>query len=123
VNRRAAHLRTLAEEELACARRLLEEHPRQAAYLLQQAAEKLGKALLLEAGVEPPHSHAIGYLASHLPFGTREAARLAALDDLTVYAIIARYPIGDDLQPPPAVEHLKQRAAAVAELLRAALGP
>ena len=115
---RATHFRTLAEEELTCAHRLLEDHPRQAAYLLQQAAEKLAKAILLEAGVEPPRSHAIGFLAAHLPFGHAQAAKLAALDDLTIYHIIARYPIGDDLEPPPAVGHLQQRAKAIAELLR-----
>jgi HEPN domain-containing protein len=34
--------------------------PRQAAFFLQQAAEKIGKSLLIREGIDPARIHAIG---------------------------------------------------------------
>jgi len=43
----------LATEELGVATGLVEKAPRQCAYLLQQAAEKMARAILTAAGVQP----------------------------------------------------------------------
>jgi HEPN domain-containing protein len=109
-------------EDLAAARRLLPDLPRPAAYHLQQAAEKLAKATLAAAGTVPvPRSHDIGYLAGLLPPDHALAAALAAFADLTEFHIVSRYPIGDDLVPPPDPNHLQRRADAIESLLEEAL--
>lgn len=108
-----------AEEDLAAARQLLPALPRPAGYHLQQAAEKLAKALLAAAGILPvPRSHDIGYLAALLPPEHEARTALAALADLTLLCVTARYPLGEELAPAPSVEELELRAAAVASLLR-----
>jgi HEPN domain-containing protein len=112
-----AYLQASAED-LAAARRLLPSLPRPAACHLQQAVEKLGKALLVEAGIVPvPRSHDIGYLVGLLPPGHGLAAALAVFADLTEFNIAARYPVGDDLVPPPDPTDLQQRADAIERLL------
>lgn len=111
-----------AEEDLAAARHLLPVLPRPAGYHLQQAAEKLAKALLAAAGVLPvPRSHDIGYLAALLPPEHGARAALAALADLTELCVTARYPLGEALAPAPSAEELELRAAAVARLLQYAI--
>ena len=107
-----------SREDLAAARRLLPNLPRPAAYHLQQAAQKLAKAVLVEAGIVPvPRSHDVGYLAGLLPAGHALAAALAGLADLTEFNIAARYPVGEDLVPPPAPDDLQRRASGIETLL------
>ena len=65
-----------------------------------------------------PRSHDIGYLAALLPPEHEARAALAALADLTLLCVTARYPLGEELAPAPSVEELELRAAAVASLLR-----
>lgn len=98
-----------AQADLAAAERLLPDLVRPAAYHLQQAAEKLGKAVLAGGGLVPPRSHDLGYLASLLPLDHALRAKLAAFDDLTVYHLAGRYPIGDALAPPPGTDELLER--------------
>jgi HEPN domain-containing protein len=110
-----------AGEDLAAAKRLLPDLPRPAGCHLQQAVEKLAKAMLAEAGVAPvPRSHDIGYLAALLPLPHPLAAALAALADLTEFGVTAWYPLGEELAPVPASEELRLRASAVDALLRRA---
>jgi HEPN domain-containing protein len=75
--------------------------PRPAAYHVQQAAEKLVKALLVLAGAQVPRSHDLGRLIGMAGIGAQlpgdAADRLAAL---TSWALIARYPdIEDETEP------------------------
>jgi len=85
----------LAREDLAVADELRSAHGRQAAFHLQQAAEKLTKAVLAVAGVEAPRSHQPGALAALLAPDHPWRADLAALDRLTGYATALRYPMPD----------------------------
>jgi HEPN domain-containing protein len=75
-----------------------------AAYLVQQAAEKLVKAMLVSIGLDPPHTHdiaeIIGGLPKEVPFGDR----LAMLSQLTPYATGFRYPTPREPPPLPSLE-------------------
>ena len=94
--------------------------PLPAAYHLQQAAEKLVKAELATAGLEPPHHHNIDMLARLLPPGHSRALALAAQADLTSYNLTARYPSGEEIAPDPDPEELRRRADEIEALLNEA---
>ncbi len=53
----------LAEEELRAARQLVPQSPRQAAYLNQQCAEKIARAVLTDAGVKFGTGHNLEQMA------------------------------------------------------------
>jgi HEPN domain-containing protein len=57
---RTAAFLALAREDLEAARLLKVGVPRQAAFFLQQAAEKIGKALLIRDGIDPGRIHPSG---------------------------------------------------------------
>lgn len=78
-----------------------------AAYHCQQAAEKLTKAALVSAGIDPPRWHHIGLLVDLLPQDHLARAYLAALDDLTQYATAFRYPGLDEAALPSIPEPLQ----------------
>lgn len=83
----------LAKEDLAVARKLMAEHPRHAAFNIEQAAEKLLKAVLTAEGILFPTSHhQLGALAALLPADHLWRADLMAFDDFTSYATAVRYP-------------------------------
>ena len=114
----ATSFRRLARDDLAAARRLLPDMPRVASFLLQQAAEKLVKAALVEAGTaEPPRWHDIGRLVGLLPLDHPRLGELAALADLSVYAVTGRYPLGEEVAPDPDPEPLLRRVDQIAALL------
>ncbi len=89
---RIASLMALANDDLQAARLLLASVPRQAAYHLQQAAEKIVKALLVREGVDPGRIHQIGRLARELPSSHPLQKPLLEIDRLTVYGTAMRYP-------------------------------
>jgi HEPN domain-containing protein len=71
-----------------------------AAYHCQQAAEKIVKAALVAAGVDPPRWHNIDDLVDLLPVGHMLKKPLAPLGRLTPYAVAYRYPMPDpDIAP------------------------
>lgn len=83
----------LAREDLAVARMLMADHPRHAAFNIEQAAEKLLKAVLTAEGIRFPTSHhQLGALAALLPEDHLWRADLMAFDDFTSYATAVRYP-------------------------------
>jgi HEPN domain-containing protein len=83
----------LAKEDLAVARKLMAEHPRHAAFNIEQAAEKLLKAVLTAEGIRFSTSHhQLGALAALLPEDHLWRADLMAFDDFTSYATAVRYP-------------------------------
>jgi HEPN domain-containing protein len=82
----------LAREDLEAARLLRVGVPRQAAFFVQQAAEKIGNALLIRDGIDAARIHAIGQLAAELCDDHPLKSELMALDRLSVYATMARYP-------------------------------
>jgi HEPN domain-containing protein len=89
---RVACFLVLAREDLEAATLLKVGVPRQAAFFLQQAAEKIGKALLIRDGVDPERIHAIGKLAAELSENHPLKSEFMKLDRLSVYATAARYP-------------------------------
>jgi HEPN domain-containing protein len=66
-----------------------------AAYHCQQAAEKMVKAALVAASVDPPRWHDIDNLVDLLPPDHPLKQALAPLGRLTPYAIAYRYPMPD----------------------------
>jgi HEPN domain-containing protein len=66
--------------------------PRQAAFFIQQAAEKIGKAMLVRDGIDPARIHAIGQLAAELCNDHPLKSELMGFDRLSVYATMTRYP-------------------------------
>jgi HEPN domain-containing protein len=100
VRREAESLLVLAGEDLSAAGELLARYPRQAAFHLQQAAEKLLKAVLISEGLAFPFGHQIGALAALLPLDHPWRADLAAYDALTEFATALRYPSPDGGLPP-----------------------
>jgi HEPN domain-containing protein len=83
----------LAKEDLAVAKTLMAEHPRHCAFCIQQAAEKLLKAVLAVEGIAFTGSHhQLGRLAEMLPANHIWRADLMAFDNYTSYATATRYP-------------------------------
>lgn len=117
---RVGSLLALAADDLAAAETLLQRHPRQAAFLIEQAAEKLLKAVLAAEGIAHRPSHQIGALAALLPVGHRWRADLAAFDEFSSYATATRYPTaGGGMPPAPDGAELREDLARV----RALAGP
>jgi len=102
----AASFIALAKEDLVVARRLLAIHPRHSAFALEQAAEKLLKAVLTTEGISFSVSHhQLGRLAYLLPAEHLWRADLMAFDSYTSFATATRYPKpgGDMPEEPPRV--------------------
>jgi HEPN domain-containing protein len=118
---RVASFVVLAEEDLEAARLLKVAVPRQAAFFLQQAAEKVGKALLIREGIDPVRIHAIGKLAAELSDAHPLKTELMALDRLSVYATATRYPVPSGRLPRvPDQARIESEIKAVADLLNRA---
>ena len=113
----AASFLRLSRLDVAGARRLLPDMPLLTAFHLQQAGEKLVKAELVLAGLTPPYLHNIGTLVRLLPIGHPHTGPLLELADLTVYAVAARYPGGDELEPSLDPDDLARRADDIESLL------
>jgi HEPN domain-containing protein len=75
--------------------------PRQAAYFIQQAAEKAARALLTAAGVPFGTGHNLGLMAAALPTGQPLKQRIAGLDKHSGAATPYRYPSPVGRLPPP----------------------
>lgn len=110
---------SLAKEDLAVAAKLMADHPRHAAFNIEQAAEKLLKAVLTAEGIRFPTSHhQLGALAALLPASHVWRADLMAFDDFTSYATALRYPKpGGGLPSEPDDADLRQGWAEVAALV------
>ena len=100
---RVAAFLQLAHEELAAARALSGTGRRQAAYFCQQAAEKIARAILADAGVPFGTGHNLGQMASALPPDHPWRGKLNALDKHSPAATRYRYPgpTGRLTEPPP----------------------
>jgi HEPN domain-containing protein len=79
--------------ELDAALRLIADPPnRMAAFHLQQAAEKLVKAVRLSRGLRITTEHSIELLVEELPQDDPWRTKLVALEPLSAYATSFRYP-------------------------------
>lgn len=111
-----------AEEEIDAARRLTAPPPnRLAAYHLQQASEKLVKALLVARGIHPTKEHRIDVLLGGLDANDPWRALLEPLDRNTPYATTYRYPSpAGRLKGGPAAAAVLAEAAEIEKLIRRA---
>jgi HEPN domain-containing protein len=108
----------LAREDLAVANRVLKDYPRASAFHLQQAAEKLLKAVLSAEGIAATAKHQLGDLAGQLPDDHIWRADLMAFDEYTPYATSLRYPKpGGGMPRTPPVDKLEKSLKEVASLV------
>ncbi len=91
-NRRIKAFLQLAEEELRAAKLLVRDAPRQAAYLCQQCAEKVARAVLTDAGVPFGTGHSLEQMAVALPEAHPWIERIRALEKHSPAATRYRYP-------------------------------
>ena len=90
--------------DLVMARKACEGHdavPDQAAYHVQQAAEKLTKAALVALHKRPRKGHDIGEFAKRLPATFAYRERFLALARFTKFVWVHRYPGEEGTQPEP----------------------
>ncbi len=116
--RRLAALVTAAERDIAAAHRLLPDLPDQAIFHVQQAAEKLTRAVCEKEGVAVGRTHNIGQAAAMLPDGHMFKEDLLGLDDLSAAATAWRYPSPGGWFPAmPDQGHVKDALADIEALL------
>ncbi len=105
------------DEDLAAARLLMGSVPRASAFHLQQAAEKLVKAILSAEAIHAGAGHNIGQLVALLPGGHEWKADLVELDYLSQFATTFRYPSeAGTLKPAPGKDRLEEFANLIATL-------
>jgi HEPN domain-containing protein len=90
--RRVAAFRKIAMEELSAAKMLSGEHRPQSAYFLQQAVEKLARAILEIDDVPVGPTHQIQQLARMMVGRSELVSRFVKLDELSSAATKFRYP-------------------------------
>ena len=119
MSRKAHTFLALAEDDLAHARDNLVSHPRQAAWSIEQAAEKLIKAVLTTEGVDyPTTSHQLDDLVRRIPETNPFKADFLDLTRLTPAATRYRYPTPrGDLPDDPPMEEMREDLERVRLLL------
>jgi HEPN domain-containing protein len=92
--------------------------PDQAAYHVQQAAEKLTKAALVAHEVRPRKGHMIEEFAKRLPRRFSDRERFLALERFTKFAWVHRYPeeAGAPPEPEPSTAEVQAWIAEVEAL-------
>lgn len=111
----------LAGEELRAAQSLVEQSPRQAAYLIQQSAEKIARAVLTDAGVKFGIGHNLGQMARALPESHPWIEKLLPLDRHSSAATRYRYPSATGrLFDPPGPRRLQKDLDELASLFKEA---
>ena len=90
--RRLTALVTAAERDIGAAHRLLPDMPDQAIFHVQQAAEKLTRAVCEGENLAVGRTHNIGQAAAMLPDGHVFKEDLLGLDNLSAAATAWRYP-------------------------------
>ena len=90
--------------------------PEQAAYHVQQAAEKLTKAVLVAVQKRPWKGHQIGEFARRLPPSFPYRERFLALDRFSDYVWAHRYPEANLSRSPPPLPSLTEALAWIAEI-------
>jgi len=91
-SRRLSALVTAAERDIGAAHRLLPDMPDQAIFHVQQAAEKLTRAVCERESLPVGRTHNIGQAAAMLPDGHVFKEDLLGLDNLSAAATAWRYP-------------------------------
>jgi HEPN domain-containing protein len=107
MNRKASTFLALAEQDIGHARDNLRSHPRHAAWSIEQAAEKMVKAVLTAEGADyPATSHQLDDLVRRVTDANPFRADFLELTRLTPAATRYRYPTprGDIPADPPMAE-------------------
>jgi HEPN domain-containing protein len=121
VPRRIGAFIDLAEQDLDAAAALAERGNRYAAYHVQQAVEKLLKALLLHRELETGVEHRLDVLVARLLDTDPWKTALRAFERYTPYATTYRYPApGGRVAPAPPAPGLMDDALALRALLERA---
>jgi HEPN domain-containing protein len=111
----------LATEELGVAIGIVEEAPRQCAYLLQQAAEKMARAILTAADVQFGPGHNLGQMAGVLPENHPWKEKIRSLNKHSPAVTRYRYPTPEGrLLEPPSSRTLAQDVRELTDLLEEA---
>lgn len=112
----------IAAEDLAGARLLATTNNRNAAYLAEQCAEKIIRAVLTSEGIHGGIGHALSQMVDLLPEANPLKPQLGRLTPLAAYATTYRYPTSARVPPAPAAaalqEHLKQLDETLREATR-----
>jgi hypothetical protein len=116
MSNRAESFIALARNDLELARLVSARDPGNAAFHLQQAAEKLAKAVLDIEGIPSGATHQIGALAALLPTDHVFRPDLAAFDRFSSYATSTPLP-GGGLPRLPAKDFLAEGIREVASLV------
>ena len=82
----------IAKQDLDGARLLNREENRNAAYLCEQAAEKLIRAVLTSEGIQAGIRHELPDMVSKIPDANPVKPLLRAIEHLDAYATAYRYP-------------------------------
>lgn len=90
--------------------------PDQAAYHVQQAAEKLAKAALVAHEIRPRKGHVIKTSAARLPQEFVQRERFLRLDRFSDYVWAHRYPEEDLSRPPPPIPSVGDARAWIDEV-------
>ena len=119
MSKKAESLLSLAEKDLSHAADNMRTHPRHAAFSVQQAAEKLIKAILEKEGVSyPSTSHQLDVLVASVPPSNPFKGDLSPLARLTSSATKFRYPTArGDVPDDPEISEIEEDMAAVKLLL------
>ena len=112
----------LAAKDAEAAELLLAGGNRYAAYHVQQAVEKITKALLLARGVEAGIEHRLEELSRRFAEGDDWPVRLQPFVSYSAYATAFRYPTpGGRIPADPPADALRRDIASVRDLITAAL--
>jgi len=118
----------LAAKDVEAAELLLAGGNRYSAYHVQQAIEKITKALLLAQGVEAGIEHRLEELFKRFPDDSAWPARLHTFASYSAYATAFRYPTpGGRIPADPPADTLRRDISSLRELVAEArehlLGP
>jgi HEPN domain-containing protein len=120
VEKRVRAYLELASKDAEAAELLLAGGNRYAAYHVQQAVEKVTKALLLARGLEAGIEHRLEELFKRFPADDAWPARLHQFAVYSAYATAFRYPTpGGRIPADPPVDALRRDIASLRDLIAA----
>ena len=121
VEKRVRAYLELAAKDTEAAELLLAGGNRYSAYHVQQAVEKIAKAVLLALGVEAGIEHRLEELFKRFPADNEWPARLLPFAGYSAYATAFRYPTpGGRIPADPAAETLRRDLQSLRDVISAA---
>ena len=112
----------IASQDLDGARLLNQASNRNAAYLCEQAAEKMIRAVLTSEGIQAGIRHELPDMVDQVPDENPIKPALRAIEHLAAYATAFRYPSPRGrIRPPPTMAELETDIAKIGAALSAAV--